>query len=43
MTLEDDQVVDNIRGVDTTVDSDYWGVEDADGLGGSGVSSGVGN
>ena len=36
-------MVDNIYGVDAIVDSDCWGAKDADGLYGSGVSSGVGS
>jgi hypothetical protein len=42
VTSEDDWVVDGVCGVDAVVDSNCWGAEDANGLDGFGVSSGVG-
>ena len=43
VTLEDNWVADNVCGVNAIVDSNYWGVKDADSVNGSGVSSRVGS
>ena len=43
MTSENDWVVNNIYGVNTIVNGDYWGAKDINGINGFGVSFGVGN
>ena len=43
MTSEDNWVADNIYSINTTVNSDYWGAKDTDGINSSGVGSRVGS
>ena len=43
MTSKDDEVLNNIYGVDAIVDSDCWGTKDIDSINGSRVSFGVGS